>query len=174
MLARVWLRRANRALWTTEREPRDHPVPSQLDRAAVERTLLLHWQEHCIECAPPECYGVGPAHVARADRKCARFVYGIFPNPAYSGLLDVGADVRFRRWGEARALDFDAFVLECRALDEEPFRLVLEWIGSRVTETAAETVGNMSIIRLRSARLMGGWLAAGRHNRPRRGDLSGR
>ena len=179
---------ADKALWTTEPEPGKY-ITSQLDRAAVERTLLIHWQEHCIECAPPECFAVCPLYVARVDRKCARFVYGIFPNPAYSGLLDVGADVRFRRWAKLEArvsgpsvtpavhrrlarvdgritgvvggvsrasarlsprrrlngahavlrdrllprtpgsktLDFDVFVLECHAPDEEAFRLVLEW-----------------------------------------------
>jgi FkbH-like protein len=76
---------------------------STLPRERVERTLLLHWQEHCIECAPPQCYEVCPLYVARADRKCARFVYGIYPNERFSGLFDYGADVRFRRWAKLEA-----------------------------------------------------------------------
>ena len=175
--------------WADEQRWRaEAPSPSaasRLDPARVEQTLLLHWQEHCVECAPPDCYATCPLYVERVDRKCARFVYGIAPNPSFRGLLDVGADVRFRRWGKLEAIvgggvvtprvhrrlaaldrgatglarvlgridsgriagralavardrllshssgsasaEFDEFVLECHALDDEPFRLVLEW-----------------------------------------------
>lgn len=175
---------ANEELWLRERRL-TKTVPSQLERDRVERTLLLHWQEHCIECAPPDCYSACPLYVRRADRKCARFVYGIQPSRAHGGLLDVGADVRFRRWGKLEAIvggpalsprahrraasadraltsvarafssvdrnrrvgsalslardrllpkvpgprdvDFDEFVLECHAPDDEALRLILEW-----------------------------------------------
>ncbi len=65
--------------------------------------MLLHWQEHCVECAPPQCYESCLLYVPRADRKCARLVYGFTPNPAFFGLLNCGADVRFRRWGKIEA-----------------------------------------------------------------------
>ncbi len=65
--------------------------------------MLLHWQEHCLECAPPLCYQTCPLFVARSDQKCARFVYGMVRNPAVSGLFDYGADLRFRRWGKLEA-----------------------------------------------------------------------
>lgn len=42
-------------------------------------------------------------YVSRADRKCARLVYGFVRNKAFDGLLDYGADVRFRRWGKIEA-----------------------------------------------------------------------
>ncbi len=63
----------------------------------------LVWKEHCIECAVPDCYAVCPLFVARADNKCARFVYGIYANTRFSGLFDFGADVHFRRWGKLEA-----------------------------------------------------------------------
>lgn len=94
---------ANRRLWREEREP-ELATGTSLDPAGIERTLLLHWQEHCVECAPPECYASCPLYVTRADQKCARFVYGITPNPAFSGLFDYGADIRFRRWGKLEAI----------------------------------------------------------------------
>lgn len=65
--------------------------------------MLLHWQEHCLECAPPLCYQTCPLYVARSDQKCARFVYGITRNPGVKGLFDFGADLRFRRWGKIEA-----------------------------------------------------------------------
>ena len=73
---------------------------SRLVRADVEIAYALLWLEHCIECAIPECYSTCPLYVRRADKKCARLRYGIYPNPAFQGLFDFGADVHFRRWGK--------------------------------------------------------------------------
>jgi FkbH-like protein len=89
---------ANEALWT--REAAVNPVQSSLPHQRVAETLLVHWEEHCMECAPPHCYTVCPLYVARGDHRCARFVYGVYPHPSFQGLLNRGADVRFRRWGK--------------------------------------------------------------------------
>ena len=69
-------------------------------RGQVRGAMVLQWQEHCIECAVPLCYSTCPLYVQRRDRKCARLVYGIVRNPEFSGLLNAGADLRFRRWGK--------------------------------------------------------------------------
>jgi len=76
------------------------PHVSALAPAAVRAVYLLSWNEHCIECAVPECYSLCPLYVRRRDRKCARFENGIFPNPQYPGLFSYGAEVKFRRWGK--------------------------------------------------------------------------
>jgi FkbH-like protein len=73
---------------------------STLPTASVRSTYLLSWNEHCIECAVPDCYALCPLYVQRRDRKCARFKYGISPNPQYPGLFPFGAEVEFRRWGK--------------------------------------------------------------------------
>jgi FkbH-like protein len=76
---------------------------SRLSRQRVARTSLLHWQEHCVECAAPECYRSCALFDARPDGDCRRFSYGIAPNPAFRGLLDHGADLHFRRWGKLQS-----------------------------------------------------------------------
>jgi len=67
---------------------------------SIESVYALLWREHCVECAPPECYRMCQLYVPRKDQKCARFRYGIVRNPAVRGLFDYGADVHFRRWGK--------------------------------------------------------------------------
>ena len=74
--------------------------PSRLDPGSIELAYVLLWMEHCIECAIPECYSICTLYERRRDGKCARLRYGIYPNPAFRGLLDYGADVHFRRWGK--------------------------------------------------------------------------
>ena len=61
---------------------------------------LLCWEEHCVECSVPHCYATCSLFVARPDKKCARFVYGIQPNVQARGLFGFGADIRFRRWAK--------------------------------------------------------------------------
>jgi FkbH-like protein len=79
------------------------PFETAVDPNGVEAAVLLFWEEHCVECAAPGCYQVCPLYQPRPDQQCARFRYGIFPNPAFAGLYDFGADVHFRRWGKLEA-----------------------------------------------------------------------
>ncbi len=93
---------ANERLWKTH----DQAPPSQSSALAsedVRGASVLLWEEHCHECAVPQCYQSCPLYVARADQKCARFVYGIYPNPHFSGLFHFGADISFRRWAKLEA-----------------------------------------------------------------------
>lgn len=79
------------------------PIPeirSRLPVTDVAGVMLLHWQEHCVECAVPQCYSTCRLYVPRGDGRCARFAYGIVRNPAASGGLGFGADIRFRRWAK--------------------------------------------------------------------------
>lgn len=78
----------------------EEPQISTLAPAAVRSTYLLLWNEHCIECAVPDCYSLCSLYVGRRDRKCARFKNGIAPNPKYPGLFPFGAEIEFRRWGK--------------------------------------------------------------------------
>ena len=93
--------------WASPPPPLEHAPAgfrSQVEPGDIEGAYLLTWMEHCVECAVPDCYAVCPLYVPRRDRKCARFRYGISPNPAFRGLYDFGADVWFRRWGKLEAV----------------------------------------------------------------------
>jgi HAD superfamily phosphatase (TIGR01681 family) len=65
--------------------------------------LHLRWGEHCTECAFPSCYSTCSLYVERGDKNCARFAYGVYPNPHFSGHFKFGADILFRRWGKLEA-----------------------------------------------------------------------
>lgn len=91
-----------RQLWTRHTGA-SAPIPAPPADPKVEGASLLFWEEHCVECSIPECYTTCRLYVARADQKCARFVYGIARNPGAGGLFNYGADVSFRRWGKLEA-----------------------------------------------------------------------
>lgn len=95
-------------MWQTEWSEQPEPVgdigsggtTSAISVGEVALVSALHWSEHCVECAVPDCYRVCRLYVQRRDKKCARFRYGIFPNSEFRGLFDWGADIFFRRWGK--------------------------------------------------------------------------
>ena len=86
-----------------ESEARVPAFRSRLPLADVDGVMLLHWQEHCVECAAPQCYSTCRLFVPRADKRCARFAHGIVRNSAGAGGLGGGADIRFRRWAKLEA-----------------------------------------------------------------------
>lgn len=121
-------------MWQTDWAENTRSIPRNAQNASslaledVESVYLLHWREHCLECAQPDCYKVCPLYVQRRDRRCARFENGIFPNPHFAGLYPYGAEIRFRRWGvlesalgygavtlrQGRRFDsIDRFILKC-------------------------------------------------------------
>src|ERR1035437_3483650 len=80
-----------------------HTLPdfeSKVDKQNIEEVLLINWQEHCHECAPPLCYVTCPLYLARRDLKCRNVFYGIYRNEEFHGLYSFGADLRFRKWGK--------------------------------------------------------------------------
>jgi FkbH-like protein len=64
----------------------------------ARRVAPLLWEEHCTECAIPECYTSCPLYVRRSDDACARFAAGI--EPSAGGLIGPGGTVTFRQWGK--------------------------------------------------------------------------
>ena len=73
---------------------------TKLQRGNVRKVQLLYWREHCLECAPPDCYYSCQLYVERQDKRCARFEYGIYPNKSVTGLLNFGVEIKFRKWGK--------------------------------------------------------------------------
>jgi FkbH-like protein len=89
-----------------KREAERQPSPlleSKVDNDAIEKVLFCHWEEHCLECAPPLCYSTCSLYTERGDKKCRRIDWGVGRNKNFSGLFPFGADMRFRKWGRITA-----------------------------------------------------------------------
>lgn len=90
---------SNRKLWEKEK-PFSGNFKSGVSPENIESAQVLFWREHCLECSPPECYHSCSLYRKRIDKRCIRMTYGIYNNPAFRGIFDCGADMRFRRWGK--------------------------------------------------------------------------
>lgn len=62
------------------------------------------WEEHCTECAVPECYSICELYSRRRDGGCHRFTGGIRRVPGAGRPYGDGAKIRFERWGKLQTL----------------------------------------------------------------------
>lgn len=90
--------------------------------AKVSRRSLTVWQEHCSECAMPDCYSSCAFYTPRTDYKCQRFTGGaaVLPATAQTAaplLIKFGKWARLIGTGPTPLLDVAvAKALESRAL----------------------------------------------------------
>lgn len=81
----------------TEPKPQGWLEPQDIASLHVSR-----WEEHCLECAAPQCYHNCENWVERRDHRCQKTFYGIREVPTKSGLLP--AQLKFRAWGKLETL----------------------------------------------------------------------
>jgi FkbH-like protein len=66
----------------------------------ISHAAFLMWEEHCVECSPPDCYNNCALYVKREDQRCARFVNGILPIKNSLGGDGFSIYINFRRWAK--------------------------------------------------------------------------
>lgn len=74
-----------------------------LETSAVTHLGHINWEEHCTECAWPQCYTTCDLYSRRNDGNCRRTVDGfsqVTDAPVYGGHV---VRVRFKRWGNLTA-----------------------------------------------------------------------
>ena len=65
--------------------------------AAIRRRSLTVWQEHCSECAMPDCYSTCAFYTPRTDYKCQRFTGGaaVLPGTSHAAAPLL---IKFGKW----------------------------------------------------------------------------
>lgn len=77
------------------------PFPSDwIGVKDIERRYLSRWEEHCMECAAPECYGNCMYYIKRADGKCQNTFYGIKYRKDLGNDTVCPSQLKFRKWGK--------------------------------------------------------------------------
>src|SRR5271156_2258999 len=80
------------------------PVSAYEPVRDVVAMSFLHWGEHCVECAAPECYSSCDLYQPRSDFRCRRFVFGAYKNRAFPSLRGYGVEVGFKKWAKLETL----------------------------------------------------------------------
>lgn len=90
----------------------------------IENIRLSVWEEHCLECAAPECYNVCSNYASRRDGRCKLLTNGIeiFNEPR--AVCGYGAHVRFKKWANIMSLVFPVYIDEIQylLLDKKHYR----------------------------------------------------
>ncbi len=124
-----------------------HNIRSRFRITAVRPAM---WEEHCLECAAPTCFGSCVHYQARRDGRCKRFENGLLTYPQNKGCCGQGVRVKFRKWGNMMTVLFPAMVSEADyaaitkkneglgkllgAVNRSPLPSAARWQGIRIPE----------------------------------------
>jgi len=117
---------------------------------SADAVSVLPWEEHCTECAMPECYSSCDLYEPRKDGKCRRFTGGIVVVPRIDNIQGHIVRVSFKRWGQLMAYGNTHMVSMRRARSLERFMLHGARLVSRVPDSSVSMRGRKSV----SARMM--------------------
>ena len=84
-------------------------IREQFRITAVRPTM---WEEHCLECAAPTCFGNCLHYEARSDGRCKRFENGLLTFPQEKACNGQGVRVKFRKWGNMMTVLFPTMLSE--------------------------------------------------------------
>ena len=130
------------------------PVPDfQLnirDHFRITAVRPTMWEEHCLECAAPACFGNCLHYEARSDGRCKRFSNGLMTFPQEKACCKQGVRVKFRKWGNMMTLLLPTMLTEdaysslfvktekqgkrLKKLVDSKLPLSLRWNGIRTVE----------------------------------------
>ena len=103
---------------------------SLADEFAVAAVRPAMWEEHCLECAAPECFGKCAHYAPRSDGRCRRFADGIRVSPDEKGVCGQAARVVFRKWANMMTIIYPSMLTpEAYARMTRRNRRLGVWLG---------------------------------------------
>lgn len=66
----------------------------------IEIIIPSAWEEHCLECSEPECYGHCPYWLERFDKKCKKTGYGFKRRNDLIKYYPLAVQFKFRPWAK--------------------------------------------------------------------------
>lgn len=79
-----------------------------VNKDSVEIISPLVWQEHCVECAMPECYGQCVRYRKRIDGRCKLFKNGIERIKNKNAILGMNVTIDMDDWAKLETFFFTA------------------------------------------------------------------
>lgn len=88
---------------------------------AISSIAPLVWQEHCIECAMPACYGTCIHYKPRSDRRCKLFKYGIERFNNKKAILEQNIVIDMDEWAKLETFWFTSGISyeECKKINNK-------------------------------------------------------
>lgn len=80
------------------------------DKSKIEKIQYTFWAEHCLECAPPECFSTCEYYEKRVDGHCKRTIHGQQPVKIPDSILGQGSYFVFRPWAKIETYIYNRFI----------------------------------------------------------------
>ena len=82
-----------------------------ITKEGIEKINVSAWEEHCLECAPPECYGNCSKYIKRCDQKCKKTSYGIKRRKDLENAYTSPVQFKFLSWAKIETYKFEPSLL---------------------------------------------------------------
>jgi len=82
------------------------------DQFQITAVRPAMWEEHCLECAAPTCFGSCVHYQARRDGRCKRFEDGLATFVDEKACCGQGVRVKFRKWGNMMTVIYPVMLPE--------------------------------------------------------------
>jgi FkbH-like protein len=92
---------------------------SAYDLTKIEKVQFTFWAEHCLECAPPECYKSCEYYMQRIDGRCKRTEHGQELYPYKDAILNKGVVIKFRPWAKIETYIYNRYLTLEEYVNEE-------------------------------------------------------
>lgn len=88
---------------------------------AISSIAPLVWQEHCVECAMPACYGTCVHYKPRSDGRCKLFKYGVERFKNNQAILDENIVIDMNEWGKLETFWFTSGIsyAKCKKINNK-------------------------------------------------------
>ena len=106
---------------------------------------ILQWEEHCTECAMPECYQTCDLYESRKDGKCRRFTEGIAPIKGFANYQDNLVKITFKKWGSLMATGYLDIVDLNKAMTVERKAVKVAAIAASIPDSRISIMGRRGV-----------------------------
>lgn len=83
------------------------------NKSKVEKVQFSFWAEHCLECAPPECFSTCEYYQKRVDGRCKRTAHGQQAVDIPGSILGQGSYFKFRPWAKIETYIYNRYARVC-------------------------------------------------------------
>lgn len=96
-----------------------------LDKNEIEAIGLTFWAEHCLECAPPECYRKCKYYIKRPDGRCRRTEYGLKKIKCDNSVLGHAVRFKYLPWAKletkifSRSMSIEEYIKTAQSYEKK-------------------------------------------------------
>lgn len=114
--------------------------------ANIVAMSLIPWEEHCTECAAPQCYTTCDLYEARKDGRCRRFIGGVSPISNVPTLQTYAVRLVFKRWAQVFAYANTNLVPVKRAEKFERIERHVDEIVAKLPDGKVSIAGRRGVV----------------------------